>query len=600
MSVAMLARKPEADPTARSNAPSKAAPSRLRIGEPNDSFEREADRVADEVMAGGSAKRDWSLSRMSISAPLQRDSACGEAEAANAPGECEQRQENEALQLESEDPTQASQVPPIVKKALSSPGRPLDPAIRNFFEASFGHDFRRVRVHTDADAAASSRAIGARAYATGEQIIFGASQYRPESRGGLHLLAHELSHVVQQSATRQPGPTGRRVAASFPGLIQRQPQTAQQQPDTDVGSQTTATPSAAQLATQITQKGEGGAPSTLNYISFEGSLVAGQTLPGSCSDYTIHTVTDTRVNIYVTGTELSIQFAPGLVISSGTWPHASVELTQVSFNFTKGTFGFGTEGVISGWLAKGQLTSGLAKLFGAMPAGMRAPGYNPLADTNILGNLSSFVSNLSSSSSSPPKDVPAAAGVKASASLTLDGEIRKDLGRMSLVVPKGTNIRVTANLSGGIPSNLRDIRVSSIGVDLWNPSHSSTNVEFHVADAGFPLVFVSSATFSSGGHLQFSYTLVSEVLEAAWRALLGAAIVQSGQGASAGDDALKADQPRAHAFVDDFLHSNLEPLLKDWLLAHRHEIPGIDLGEALGFGPEMGDFPSPQPGAASG
>ncbi len=592
MSVAMLARKRETAPAPKTKAPGKSSSSGLRINEPNDSFEREADRVADEVMAGGGTKRDWSLSTVNVGAALQRN--CARVTTADSPGAGELRQENN-VQRESADATRTGRVPLIVSQVLSSTGRPLKPNIRDFFESSFGRDFSRVRVHTDAHAAASSRAMDARAYATGEQIVFAADQYRPESRGGLHLLAHELSHVAQQSETRQPG-----VGSNRQGLIQRQPLAAQQQPDAD--AQSTDTPSLAQAATQATQKV--GAPSSLKHLMFEGTLVAGQTLPGSDSDKTIHTLADTRVSIFVTASELRIDFTPGLVITSGTWPHPDMELTEASFDFTKGTFGFAAEGPNYAWWlghAKDKLTAGLASLFGAMPAAMRKPGYNPLSDTSILNNLSAFVSNLSTPSSSPSKDMPAAKGVKTSGSVTLDGEISyPPSGRFKLVVPKGTNVTVTFNLSGGIPSKLRDIRISSVGIELWSPSHVSSNVEFRIADAGFPLVLVTGATFFSGGHLQFSYKIVSEVFGGFVRSVLGAGLVQAGLGGLAGDTALNSDQPQVHAFVDAALHSNLEPLLKDLILAHRHAIPGIDLGEALGFGPEVGDFPPPQPGAATG
>ena len=88
--------------------------------------------------------------------------------------------------------------PPIVDRVLSSPGRPLDPATRAFMEPHFGHDFSRVRVHTDDRAAASARAVQARAYTVGADVVFDAGQYAPGTEAGRRLLAHELTHVVQQ------------------------------------------------------------------------------------------------------------------------------------------------------------------------------------------------------------------------------------------------------------------------------------------------------------------------------------------------------------------------------------------------------------------
>jgi hypothetical protein len=88
--------------------------------------------------------------------------------------------------------------PSIVNEALSSPGRPLDRATRNFFERRFGRDFGSVRIHTDGQAAESARHVQARAYTVGSDVAFGQGRYQPESVDGRHLLAHELAHVTQQ------------------------------------------------------------------------------------------------------------------------------------------------------------------------------------------------------------------------------------------------------------------------------------------------------------------------------------------------------------------------------------------------------------------
>lgn len=65
-----------------------------------------------------------------------------------------------------------------------------------------GQDFSRVRFHTDASAQQSADEVNARAYTVGHHIVFGAGRFAPETREGRRLLAHELTHVVQQSGTR--------------------------------------------------------------------------------------------------------------------------------------------------------------------------------------------------------------------------------------------------------------------------------------------------------------------------------------------------------------------------------------------------------------
>lgn len=97
--------------------------------------------------------------------------------------------------------------PSPVHSVLRSSGQPLDPATRAWVEPRFGRAFGDVRVHTDPGAARSAEAIRARAYTSGRHIAFAAGQYAPHTPAGLRLLAHELSHVVQQDhapAAQQP------------------------------------------------------------------------------------------------------------------------------------------------------------------------------------------------------------------------------------------------------------------------------------------------------------------------------------------------------------------------------------------------------------
>jgi hypothetical protein len=87
----------------------------------------------------------------------------------------------------------------IVQEVLRSPGEPLGPAVRALMEGRFGRDLGRVRLHADAGAAASARALGARAYAAGPHVVFAEGAYDRGTREGLWLLAHELAHVIQQA-----------------------------------------------------------------------------------------------------------------------------------------------------------------------------------------------------------------------------------------------------------------------------------------------------------------------------------------------------------------------------------------------------------------
>jgi hypothetical protein len=131
---------------------------------------------------------------------LQRKCDCGQHTVAG--GECaecgEERKKRLLTSRNNFDPapTRSHAAPPIVHEVLNSPGQPLDAATRAFFEPRFGHDFTRVRLHTDGRAAESARAVNALAYTVGNEIVFGAGQL--SAPGSDLVLAHELAHVVQQ------------------------------------------------------------------------------------------------------------------------------------------------------------------------------------------------------------------------------------------------------------------------------------------------------------------------------------------------------------------------------------------------------------------
>lgn len=96
--------------------------------------------------------------------------------------------------------------PPLVHTVLASPGAPLSSEALAFREPRFGYDFGRVRVHADGQAALSAQMVNAHAYTVGRDIVFGNGQYAPQTPEGRRLLAHELTHVVQQDSGPQRSP----------------------------------------------------------------------------------------------------------------------------------------------------------------------------------------------------------------------------------------------------------------------------------------------------------------------------------------------------------------------------------------------------------
>jgi Domain of unknown function (DUF4157) len=164
-----------ADPGARAN---------LTIGEPGDQFEQGAERIADEV--GRPLESGASADARIPVATLRSATSLG---AAGGP-----------------DPAGRESAPPIVHDALRSPGRPLDDDTRAFMEPRFGYDFSGVHINTGTKAADSARAVNARAFTVGRDVVFDEGQHAPGTTAGQKLLAHELSHVVQQAAGLGPVP----------------------------------------------------------------------------------------------------------------------------------------------------------------------------------------------------------------------------------------------------------------------------------------------------------------------------------------------------------------------------------------------------------
>ena len=132
---------------------------------------------------------------------MQRKCACGGTSGPREEcKECRQKRLQRKIGNRQSTIENDSSVPPIVHEALRSPGQPLDAETRAFFEPRFGHDFGHVRVHIDARAADSARAVSALAYTVGQNIVFGQNEYAPTSYAGRELLAHELAHTIQQQS----------------------------------------------------------------------------------------------------------------------------------------------------------------------------------------------------------------------------------------------------------------------------------------------------------------------------------------------------------------------------------------------------------------
>jgi len=155
---------------------------KLPVSQPGDPYEQEADRVADQVM------------RMPAPALQRSCTAC-----ASEPAPCPSCTDEEAA---PEIQRKAETAPPTPSTTAAAPdagaGQALDAGARGFFEPRFGQAFSDVRVHDGAAADSAARSFGARAYALGSDLVFAHGEYAPGTDAGRRLLAHELTHVVQQ------------------------------------------------------------------------------------------------------------------------------------------------------------------------------------------------------------------------------------------------------------------------------------------------------------------------------------------------------------------------------------------------------------------
>jgi uncharacterized protein DUF4157 len=165
----------------------------IQINQPGDSFEQEANRIADEVT---------NRSMLTSSYPVATTPAPGVNTSPTTPPASGKRCLQVPIQKKelraAESTLDSSKL--LMRTLQCRNGRALDGSICQFMESRLGYDFSAVRVHTDAKAAAGARAINARAYTSGLDIVFGSGEYAPATDEGRRLLAHELVHVAQQGA----------------------------------------------------------------------------------------------------------------------------------------------------------------------------------------------------------------------------------------------------------------------------------------------------------------------------------------------------------------------------------------------------------------
>jgi len=195
--------------------PVPAIQPKLAMGAPGDRFEQEADAAADRVVqrmeAGG----------------------IGQAGPPALQAQCADCREEETLQREAKAGTAGTAVPHTVQRALGNKpggGEPLQPALRGDMENAFTVDFSGVRIHTGPTSTHLNRSLNARAFTYGRDVYFDSGEFSPQTRHGRHLLAHELTHVIQQRGS------GGLVGHTNGDRVQRQNAPVQTDEPVDLGA----------------------------------------------------------------------------------------------------------------------------------------------------------------------------------------------------------------------------------------------------------------------------------------------------------------------------------------------------------------------------
>ena len=184
---------------------SREIQTKLTVNQPDDEYEKEADQIADTV----AQISDSQVQRQEEEEEEIQTKAVESQLALQRQVDEEEEEEEEEIQTKAvgSQATRISKGLEMRVNAARGGGDPLPEPVRAFFEPRFGHDFGQVHIHTDTAAAETAQQINARAYTVGRDIVIGAGQYSPETTEGRRLLAHELTHVIQQEGFSSAGST---------------------------------------------------------------------------------------------------------------------------------------------------------------------------------------------------------------------------------------------------------------------------------------------------------------------------------------------------------------------------------------------------------
>ena len=226
--IPMLAKGPLGNPPGGAR-PRCQMQSSLKLGQPNDKYEQEAERVADHVMrmplADDAAKRPGALAaaeHASLDRGAVQAKAISNGTCPSAPKNGQEEEPDQVLQGKEQEGglSDVGQQFSTGLQQSSTGGHELPTRTRRDMEARFGHSFGGVRVHTDPQAIEMTRQLNAEAFATGNHIYVNAGRYNPDSFSGKRLLAHELTHVLQQRSSNEKMVGPMQISTVRPATLQ--------------------------------------------------------------------------------------------------------------------------------------------------------------------------------------------------------------------------------------------------------------------------------------------------------------------------------------------------------------------------------------------
>lgn len=507
---------------------------KLKIAEPNDQCEQEADRIAAQVM------------RM--------------------PEPNVQRKGNSSLVFKEEDADKILQAKsvgsgarakavdhPLIQRVLSLPGHPLDAATLSFMEPRFGQDFSRVRVHVGSKAAESARTVNAQAYTVGRSIVFGAGYYEPRTGSGKHLIAHELTHVMQQNDE----------------------------------SRILRDPLASKIPPQIELK-----RTTVRFTIPGNKAITGDWNDVSTTDQTTVTLT------VVPSAFLSFDFTPPFLIDV-QYPWSDIAWSSVKYDFTTRSitarlWDLDSLSISALSDAESKIRSYFTSVIHGTP--LDSPGYNPLSDPDLVSTLESlkrkFLTQPSSGGNVAQSDVQ---NVALSFSVGFLRDIKASTDEGGITIPAGGSATIEVSFSGS-PADINNPNSRQIR------SISIYSNDIILQSRGVDILRLKRINIHYGGRVFVSdYTALGDLRNAqgkeSFLRFIGLLAALSGgrteDRIALRDRAPNFDPETVRRITVQQVNQALTSAVMQLLRQHHDAVPGFNLYKVFGITLPPGDYPQP-------